>query len=115
MSPLRDIAGLHPIYFVPREDIANEVLIPCLANSEGVDCMVGFFSGQSLSILAPGLGSFIANSEGALRLVICPVLRPEDREAIREGYSSAEMVISEFLNSGFTVEDSLSKHTLRCL
>lgn len=115
MGPLRSIPGLRPIYFVPREDIATEVLIPCLANSKIVECMVGFFSGQSLSILAPGLGSFIANSTETLRLVICPVLRPEDREAIREGYASAERVIAEFLGSGFSVEDSLARHTLRCL
>jgi superfamily II DNA or RNA helicase len=115
VNPLRLVPGLHPIYFVPREDIATEVLIPCLQNSKSVDCMVGFFSGQSLSILAPGLASFIGNSENALRLVICPVLRPEDREAIQEGYSSAMKVIEEFLDTGFSVEDGLAKHTLRCL
>jgi hypothetical protein len=72
-------------------------------NSKTADCMVGFFSGQSLSILAPGLASFIENSKDGLRLVICPVLRPEDREAIQKGYSSAEKVVEEFLDSGFSV------------
>jgi phosphatidylserine/phosphatidylglycerophosphate/cardiolipin synthase-like enzyme len=50
-----------------------------------------------------------------LRLVICPVLRAEDREAIAAGFKSAEEVIREFLASGLTVEDGLAHHTLRCL
>jgi superfamily II DNA or RNA helicase len=115
LAALRSIRDLKPIYFVPREDIAAEVLIPCLSNAVSVSCMVGFFSGHSFSILAPGLASFIAASSEPLRLVICPVLRPEDREAIAAGCSSPEEVIREFLASGLTVEEGLARHTLRCL
>jgi superfamily II DNA or RNA helicase len=115
VADLRSIQGLRPIYFVPRENVAAEVLIPCLANAVAVDCMVGFFSGNSFAMLAPGLASFIAGSNNPLRLVICPVLRSEDREAINAGYSSAEDVIQQFLASGLSVEDALARHTLRCL
>ena len=115
MAELRAIRGLRPIYFVPREDVAREVLIPCLGNAVSVDCMVGFFSGRSLAMLAPGLASFISESKEPMRLVICPVLRAEDREAIAAGCSSPESVIREFLASGLTVEDALARHTLRCL
>jgi superfamily II DNA or RNA helicase len=115
VTQLRSIGGLKPIYFVPREDIASEVLIPCLGNAVSVDCMVGFFSGRSLAMLAPGLASFIAESSSPLRLVICPVLRAEDREAISAGCNTPETVIHEFLASGLTVEDALTRHTLRCL
>lgn len=115
MADLRSIRGVRPIYFVPREDIAHDVLIPCLGNAVSVDCMVGFFSGRSLAMLAPGLASFIAASDQPMRLVICPVLRPEDREAIATGCNAPEDVIREFLSSGLTVEDALLRHTLRCL
>src|SRR4051812_44462861 len=115
LSSLQSIPGLRPIYFVPREDIAAQVLVPCLKYADQVACMVGFFSGHSLSMIAPGLASFIANSTDTLRLLICPVLRPEDRQAIKDGYSSAEKVVEEFLAAGLTIEDSLAKHTLRCL
>lgn len=112
---LRDIEGIRPIYFVPRENIAEEVLIPCLENAVTVDCMVGFFSGESFSILAPGLASFISVSSEPLKLIISPVLRAEDREAISAGCTSPEDVIREFLAAGLTVENALSRHTLRCL
>ena len=115
LSSLQSIPGLRLIYFVPREDIATQVLVPCLRNAEQVACMVGFFSGHSLSMIAPGLASFIASSPDTLRLLICPVLRPEDRQAMSDGYSSPEQVVEEFLAAGLTVEDGLAKHTLRCL
>ncbi len=115
MAELRTIRGVRPIYFVPREDIAHDVLIPCLGNAVSVDCMVGFFSGRSLAMLAPGLATYIAASDRPMRLVICPVLRPEDREAIQAGCTASEEVIRDFLASGLTVEDALLRHTLRCL
>jgi superfamily II DNA or RNA helicase len=115
VSPLRNVAGIQPIYFVPREDLAAHALVPCLKKTKSVDCMIGFFSSQSLSILAPGLASFIENSKDALRLVICPVIRPEDRDAIRDGYCSADRVIEDFLGAALAIEDALVKHTLRCL
>lgn len=115
VSRLRSIRGLKPIYFVPREDIAGQVLIPCLSNAVSVQCMVGFFSAQSLSVLAPGLASFVEASSESLRLIISPVLRAEDREAISAGCMSPQDVIREFLAAGLSVEDALARHTLRCL
>ncbi len=114
-ATLRSVPGLKPIYFVPREDIVTNVLIPCLQQARAVDCMVGFFSSASLSILAPGLASFIASSSNPLRLIICPVLSAADRDAISQGYRSADTVIEEFLSQGLSVEDGLARHTLRCL
>lgn len=115
MSLLRTLDKIKPIYFVPGEDLIGEVLIPALSRAERVDCMVGFFSGQSLSVLAPGLATFIANSTQPLRLIICPVLRQVDREAIDNGYKAPERAVEEFLLDGLTVNDALAHHTLRCL
>ena len=115
MSELRNLAGIRPIYFVPREDIVGDLLIPCLQKAETVDCMVGFFSAQSLSVIAPGLASFISNSTHPLRLIICPVLGPADRDAIEKGYKSVEAVVEEFLSNGLSVAEGLARHTLRCL
>lgn len=115
MSGLRTVVGVKPIYFVPRQDIVGKLLIPCLQRADAVDCMVGFFSAQSLSIIAPGLASFISNSANPLRLIICPVLAPADRDAIEKGYKTPETVVEEFLSAGLTVSDELARHTLRCL
>jgi HKD family nuclease len=115
MSDLRAVPSVKPIYFVPREDLIGEVLIPSLSRAESVDCMVGFFSGQSLSVLAPGLASFIANSSEPMRLIICPVLGRADRDAIAQGYKSPESVVEQFISDGLLVPDALTKHTLRCL
>jgi HKD family nuclease len=112
---LRSLVGLRPLYILPDDPLAEEVLIPSFRTVSRVDCMVGFFSSEALATLAPGLATFIDRSAGTFRLIISPFLRPEDRKAIETGLSSPESVATEALQPIVVTEDLLQSHTLQCL
>lgn len=115
MSSLREVEGIKPILFLPRENLAEDVLIPCLKRARVFDCMMGFFTSESLAQLAPGLSSYITASNKPMRLIISPFLSEQDREAIESGLKTRKEVIEERLCSYLLTEDALTKHTLRCL
>ena len=100
---------------LPIDPLAEEVLIPGFSAAGRVDCMVGFFSSAVLGELAPGLAAYIASSENSFRLIISPVLRSEDRDAIEDGLRSPEEVAGEILEELTVTEDLLQRHTLKCL
>lgn len=112
---LDSIQDIKPLYLLPDDPFAQEVLIPGFSASSAVECMMGFFSSDVLASLAPGLATFINSSEGQFRLIISPVLRPNDLEAIREGQLAAEAIVADSLNSFLVTEDFVQKHTLKCL
>ena len=56
----------------------------CLENSNEFDLQLGYFSSATISILADGFASFIANG-GRMRLVINHIVSEEDKEAISKG------------------------------
>ena len=56
----------------------------CLENSKEFDLQLGYFSSATISVLADGFASFIANG-GRMRLVINHIVSDEDKEAISKG------------------------------
>ena len=112
---LRLVPDIKPLYILPDDPFAEEVLIQCFKSSSQVDCMMGFFSGEVLVPLAPGLATFINCSQESFRLVISPLLRAEDRTAIEEGLTSPENIAKSFLDEIIVTEDLIEQHTLKCL
>ena len=112
---LRSVPDIRPLYILPDDPIAEEVLIPCFQSTAQVDCMMGFFSSQALVPLAPGLATFINYSQESFRLIISPLLRAEDKEAIEAGIASPEGIASTTLKDIIFTEDLVEQHTLRCL
>ena len=112
---LNTIQNLKPLYLLPDDPFAKDVLIPAFSSSSAVECMMGFFSSAVLASLAPGLATFINSSEGRFRLIVSPVLRSEDLLAIEEGVVSAEIITATHLDRLFVTEDFVEKHTLKCL
>lgn len=112
---LKSLSKIRPLYFLPADPLADEVLIPGFKVAQRVDCMVGFFSSQVLASLAPGLATYIALSKNPFRLVISPLLRAEDQLAIEEGLKGTEQVLENSLEKLFITEDLLETHTLKCL
>jgi len=115
IRPFRTSLNLNPIYFCPRDNIATEALIPIFRITDKANCMAGFFSSSALGELAPGLASFINQSDGVLQLIISPYLKPEDQDAIENGYSTTEEKASERFSDLLITEDLISQHTLKCL
>ena len=112
---LRTIPDIQPLYILPKDPVTKDVLIPCFQSATSVDCMMGFFSSEILASLAPGLASFIDCSDESLRLIISPLLRTEDREAIELGTTSTEELVHEALEDFILTENAIAQHTLKCL
>ena len=112
---LRSLNGVRPLYILPTDPLAEEVLIPAFRAAEKVDCMVGFFSSAVLASLAPGLATYVISSENSFRLIISPLLRAEDQVAIEQGLKSTEDVAGEILEEMVVTEDLLQRYTLKCL
>ena len=120
MSPnenrsLRTINGLRPLYVLPTDPLADEVLIPSFQAAKNVDCMVGFFTSDVLASLAPGLATYINSTDSTFRLIVSPLLRVEDQTAIENGLRSVEEVAGEILDEILITEDLIQTHTLKCL
>lgn len=116
VSKLRQaINGCEPIFILPKDDAANNVISPALASCEEVDVMIGFFSSQALSEIAPGLAAFLRNSAEPMRLVVSPYLTNEDREALSAGTMHADALVEGKWAEGLPTADDLARHTLSCL
>ena len=116
MQPLRRVLeGAQPLYTLPKDPFIDEVLIPGFQAADKVDCMVGFFSSKVLASLAPGLATYIENSENSFRLLISPMLSAEDSVAIADGMKTAEEVAGRILEELTVTENLLQRHTLKCL
>ena len=100
---------------LPDDPLVEEVLIPCFRIAASVDSMVGFFSSESLVSLAPGLATFVSNSNESIRLIICPILSESDRDAILKGTRPPEDVAATAISDLLITENMIVKHTLRCL
>ncbi len=112
---LRSLGSARPLYMLPADPFAEEVLIPGFRAADSVDCMTGFFSSEVLASLAPGLATYIAGSQNSFRLVVSPLLRAEDKAAIEDGLKSAEEVADKILEELIVTEDLLQRYTLKCL
>ena len=112
---LAGISDIRPIYLLPEDPFVTQVLIPCFRSSIAVDCMVGFFTSEVLASLAPGLATFINESKSVFRLVISPIIRSDDWEAIEAGVSSADETAMAFFDEALVTEDAIQRHTLECL
>ena len=112
---LRAMSDIRPLYMLPNEPLSEEVLIPGFQSAIRVDCMMGFFSSEILVSLAPGLATFINCSDESLRLIISPLLRTEDKEAIEDSIVSTEDFITSALEDFVVTENSIAQHTLKCL
>ncbi len=111
----RSLEDIRPLYFLPEDPLAEEVLIPCFQAAAKVDCMVGFFSSGVLASLAPGLATYINSSSESFRLIISPLLSQVDLAAITDGVKSTQEVISQEFEDLIVTENLLAKHALKCL
>lgn len=112
---LRALRDLRPLYILPADPLATEVLIPAFQVADKVDCMVGFFASSVLTSLAPGLATYLKHATHRFHLIISPILSPDDLAAIEAGTTTPEAVASGLLDHLIITEDLLQQHTLRCL
>jgi len=108
-------SNIRSLYLLPKDDLANEVLIPAYQFASSVDCMVGFFSSSSFKAIAPGLATYLHKSSMPLRLVISPHLSDQDRAAIAEDKFDTNNLLDELFKDIESSQDQIVNHTVRAL
>ena len=103
------------MYIIPKESVLEEVLIPATKNSLCLDMMFGYFSSGSFSEIAPGLATFLKNSDGILQMVICPVLTEDDYKIISLNHNELANYSQKILVDEIPNEDKIVNYTLECL
>lgn len=96
-------------YRSDHDSLFEDFYFPCLENSIRYDRAAGYFTSNSLKLLARGLQVFLENN-GKIRIVANPKLTTEDIRAIELGYIAREEVIESALlkeleNSIKNIED----------
>jgi superfamily II DNA or RNA helicase len=120
MAGLRnELCEARPVYQVPRQDLVREVIVPALALSASVRCMVGYFDSRSFRALAPGLAAFVNRTDGQMRLLASPVITEADQQAIRDAVADPQEIIARVAREIFAEarmsEDVLVRHHYDCL
>jgi len=115
---LNSITFKRHIYFLPEDDLINEVYIPSLKYSRFYFGMIGFFSSNSLKELAPGLANFLIYPDSKMKLIISPYISQDDYKAIEDGIKTRNQIVedkfSELFNFDTLDENRLINHTLDC-
>lgn len=93
-------------YRSDRDTINKDFYQKCLGVSVKYDRAVGYFTSDSLRIIAMGLESFIYNG-GEIRIVANPYLTASDFEAIKRGYNAKVDVIQRVLLDSIAVTAKL--------
>lgn len=95
-----------------RGAVLEEFYIPALASSSSYDRIAGYFSSTSLATSARGVAGLIRNG-GRMRLIVSPVLTPDDLRALAElDLDCADEFIDSLLAESFDPEglaDSLAR------
>lgn len=108
------LRATEPIYILPKDDVADSVIVPGLSASTAAEVMIGFFASQALAEIAPGLATYLRTTTSPLRLVVSPYLSAADQEALRRGVAPDALAAAR-LEDGLPDADALAGHALACL
>ena len=115
LSLLDAISDARPLYVLPKDPIAAEVLIPALQASTSLDVMMGYFSSGSFPEIACGLAAFLRNTDAPMRMIVSPFLTSGDFEALTKDDEELSRLATRIFIDGTPDEDKLVRHTLECL
>ena len=118
---LRDIATISSgIYFLPRDPVAAEVLIPSFRAAISVRGAFGWFTSDWVRRLAPGLAEHLArDAVQPIEFTVAPTFFPAELEAAKRGVAMDPLVaasrIAEIFVKNRENVSALAAHALDCL
>ena len=118
---LRDMATIDSgIYFLPKDPVAAEVLIPGFREAVTVKGAFGWFTADWISRLAPGLSEYLARGDtDPIRFTVAPVFFPAEYKAAERGVAMDPEVaagrIADLFVGGRKNVSALCSHALDCL
>ena len=104
-----------PLYVLPKDPLVADVLVPALRSSTALDIMMGYFASSSFAQIAPGLATFLRNSQSPLRIIVSPFLTEADYDALTRDDSHLADLARHLLVEDVPTEQHLARHTLECL
>ena len=118
---LRDQATIdNEIYFLPKDPVAAEILIPGFRSAISVRGAFGWFTAEWVSRLAPGLADYLLRDNvQPICFTVAPTFFPAELNAVKVGVEmdpgEAVMRIRNlFVNNRENIS-ALSRHALDCL
>ena len=103
------------LYVLPRDPLVADVLIPALGSSISLDIMMGYFASSSFEDIAPGLATFLRNTQTPLRIVVSPFLTDVDFDVLTQDETHLADLARRILVDDVPTEHHLARHTLECL
>ena len=113
ISALNDLL-LKEAYDSDEDNILEDFYIPALSRATRYDRLAGFFSSSILGTAAQGMARFIQNG-GKMRLVTCIKLSEPDLQAINDGLTKPEEVLTRTILSELDVKDQLEQDHVAAL
>ncbi len=102
------------IYDSDEDDILNNFYIPVLSNAVRYNRMAGYFSSTSFAATASGMSDFIQNG-GKMKLITCVQFTKQDYDAIIDGTSNPEKIISKTLLTKLSMVTTLQEDHVAAL
>ena len=119
MSFSSEFRRVRPAYEIPAQDLVGEVLVPAMRLCDELRIEAGFFSSRCLAQIAPGLASFVNDTNGVLQLMASPEISEEDQIAIREGVRDPQTVLGQAMEKLFErarlSESAIERHAVETL
>ena len=113
---LRDaLSPAASLYVLPKDPLVADVLVPALGSSTSLDIMMGYFASSSFEDIAPGLATFLRNTQAPLRIVVSPFLTDTDFDVLTQGQQHLIDLARRILVADTPTEHDLARHTLECL
>ena len=109
------LANAKPLYLLPNDPLIPDVLIPAMGAASAADVMMGYFNSSSFREIAPGLATFLRNTESPLRMVVSPYLSEPDYQMVLQDKNEQANLMQKILINSIPDEDDLVQHTLECL
>ena len=104
------------MFILPRDNVAEHVLIPSFSAAHEVKIQAGYFSSNSFSEVAEGMEEFLSKNEAPLKLIISPMLTSNDYEVITSDEYEREKFFSNIFSNDEDVptKSQLTKFSLEC-
>ena len=106
------LSSYRSIYILPRDDLANDILVPAFKASHKVRICMGYFSSASFIEIANGLATFLNENDGKIELIISPHITETDRPVIMMDENELRTFVE---NSIFDINEGQSDIVKYCL
>lgn len=113
------------LYRLPKEPLANDILIPAFEEATAVSGAFGWFTSGWIARLAAGLACFLSRDEvSAITFTIAPGLYPPEYEALEAALSReaggwqsvlSDIMLKRLAEATSEDADPLARHAVDCL